>query len=476
MLTRGHDNEVTIFEGIPDASKIRQGRVTDCSLMSVLSVLADYDGRFGRAILQNVIQGRVNGLRKDKDDYACRLFVNGVFRCVLADDLVPVGTSGKLLCAHSACPHELWVLLIEKAVAKIMGGSYAMRGSNPSTDAFHLTGWIPETFPLKGEESFCTSLADWMKVFDTAQQGFQKGQCILCVGTTELPDATTCELALRSGYSEGVSSSTGLVAGHAYPVLRCCLEEGQRLLHLKNPWGHTRWKGKFAPGDLLWKSNPLLEAKLGYNSEAAAAVDDGAFWIPWEEVLRYFSHFYVSWSPIALGLKQLVAHGCWNPWPHFVQSILPDDTDLLAFNPQFHLQLLEPLPSNVSAIGIWVVLSRHINNRSDYNSHFISVSLYKGKRRICCPNSVLEQGVFSNGECALVKLQNDDAGTQQEFTVVVSQHGGKLAFNYTLQVRCLERSRMLFKRQRYDPTFLYMSLFFCIRHDFQFELFRPESH
>ena len=370
---QGHENEEpVIFEGMPQASKIRQGRVTDCSLMSVLSVLADYDCRCGRSTLQMIVQGRVSkDTGKDTNDYACRLFVNGIFRCVLVDDLVPVGTSGKLLCAHSASGRELWVMLIEKAVAKIMGGSYAMRGSNPSTDAFHLTGWIPETFPLKDEESLCTSQADWMRIFDTAQQGFAKGQCVICIGTTELPDAMTNELALRSGYSEGVSSSTGLVAGHAYPVLQCCLEEGQRLLYVKNPWGHTRWKGRYAPGDLVWTSNPILASKLGYNSQAAASIDDGAFWIPWEEVLRYFSHFYISWSPSALGVKQLQAHGCWNPWPHFVQSILPDDTDLLAFNPQFHLQLLEPLPSN-DAIGIWVVLSRHIKSPTDYNSHFVS--------------------------------------------------------------------------------------------------------
>ena len=432
---QGHENEEpVIFEGMPQASKIRQGRVTDCSLMSVLSVLADYDCRCGRSTLQMIVQGRVSkDTGKDTNDYACCLFVNGIFRCVLVDDLVPVGTSGKLLCAHSASARELWVMLIEKAVAKIMGGSYAMRGSNPSTDAFHLTGWIPETFPLKDEESLCTSQADWMRIFDTAQQGFAKGQCVICIGTTELPDAMTNELALRSGYSEGVSSSTGLVAGHAYPVLQCCLEEGQRLLYVKNPWGHTRWKGRYAPGDLVWTSNPILASKLGYNSQAAASIDDGAFWIPWEEVLRYFSHFYISWSPSALGLTQLQAHGCWNPWPHFVQSILPDDTDLLAFNPQFHLQLLEPLPSN-DAIGIWVVLSRHIKSPTDYNSHFVSVSIYNGKSRICCPNSVLEQGVFSNGECALVKLRNDASGSQQDFTVVVSQHGAKRAFNYTVQV------------------------------------------
>ena len=72
--------------------------------------------------------------------------------------------------------------------------------------------------------------------------------------------------------------------------------------------------------------------------------------------------------------------------------------------------------------------------QADYNSHFVSVSVYQGGSRVCCPNSVLEQGVFSNGECALVKLRNDAANSNSDFTLVVSQHGAKREFNYTLQV------------------------------------------
>ena len=135
------------------------------------------------------------------------------------------------------------------------------------------------------------------------------------MGTTEIADATTNELAVRSGHVEGVSVSTGLVAGHAYPVpclifwtygsrrnpsrklslkliipycsndlfiwsfpcrkevLRCCTVQGRRLLFLKNPWGHTRWKGKFSPGDVQWQANPGLAEALNYDNRAAAARD-----------------------------------------------------------------------------------------------------------------------------------------------------------------------------------------------------------
>ena len=224
LRRQGHrDLEPKIFDGIPDSSKIRQGRVTDCSLMSVLSVLADYERTFGDPVLRNILHPALvpNSAPPAVQHYACRLFVNGMPRCVVVDDTVPVATNGRLLCAHSAIPHELWVLLIEKAVATIMGGSYAMRGSNPCTDAFHITGWIPETwmlqskcsilsrtstadpnqsdllrltaqrllrflvklfetaketFPLKPDcEGAPSTESEFMEMFDTAQQGFGNG-------------------------------------------------------------------------------------------------------------------------------------------------------------------------------------------------------------------------------------------------------------------------------------------------------------
>ncbi|CAE7301350.1 Capn7 [Symbiodinium pilosum] len=356
LRRQGHRGvQPKLFEGVPDSSKIRQGRVTDCSLMSVLSVLADYERHFGEPVLRSILQPAIisHGPGTEAQHYACRLFVNGMARRVVVDDIVPVATNGRLLCAHSAIPQELWVVLIEKAIAMIMGGSYAMRGSNPCTDAFHITGWIPETFPLRPDcEGAPSSEAEFMEMFDAAQRGFREGHCVVCLGTTELADATTNELAVRSGHVEGVSVSTGLVAGHAYPVLRCCTEQGRRLLFLKNPWGHTRWKGKFSPGDAQWNANPGLAEALNYDSAAAASKDDGSFWIAWEEVLQFFSHFYVAWSPTALCLNSATVHGCWNPWPHFVHSTLTDDTDLLAFNPQ-----CLGLRFKVSGLGValWVL-------------------------------------------------------------------------------------------------------------------------
>lgn len=442
----------TVLESKPASRCIRQGLVGDCSFLSALSALAEYEKHFNDPVLSGIIhpRGDVGGkncpLYNEYGQYACRLFLNGTCRKVVVDDRVPVRTNGQLLCAHSATVRELWVTLLEKSFAKIMGSSYDMQGSNPGVDIFHLTGWVPETVPLNGEEEPLRDRCDWNEVFNNAAEGYSTGRCVVCVGTSELHDAVPDAEAGRLGHIEGVSTSTGLVARHAYPVLDCRHLGGHRLLRLKNPWGRVRWRGPFAPGDPRWKavkakavgarnSNRLISQLLGHDPEHETT-DDGHFWIEWEDVLRYFSHLYLCWAPRALGLRRLEVHGRWDPGPHFVRSALPDDTHIVAWNPQFLLRLEQPMaaPSNDAGVGLWVLLSRHVRDRAEISTRYVAAHIYQASSRLCCPDAPLEQGVYSNGECALNKVRTKSMGDAREFVIVVSQHANKAVFNFTLQV------------------------------------------
>lgn len=154
-------------------SAIRQGFVGDCSFLSSLASLADYECRRKSPVISRLIYPQIqteeaDGKMKVKPlinpngtaaifnklvagMYACKLHINGSMRKVLVDDFVPVRKDGKLLSAKSAFHREMWVTILEKAFVKLMGGAYFMHGSNPATDLYHLTGWVPDTIPFLTE-------------------------------------------------------------------------------------------------------------------------------------------------------------------------------------------------------------------------------------------------------------------------------------------------------------------------------------
>lgn len=54
----------------------------------------------------------------------------------------------------------------------------------------------------------------------------------------------------------------------------CAFLQGRRLLMLKNPWNHLRWKGRFSENDLnSW--TPDLQKTVNYDPKNAQTFDNG---------------------------------------------------------------------------------------------------------------------------------------------------------------------------------------------------------
>ena len=78
----------------------------------------------------------------------------------------------------------------------------------------------------------------------------------------------------------------GLVSGHAYAVLDVREACGKRLLQIKNPWAHKRWKGPFCPQDKVnW--TPALRRALQYDQAAAMQFDNGIFWMDYDSLRKH---------------------------------------------------------------------------------------------------------------------------------------------------------------------------------------------
>ncbi|VDK54000.1 unnamed protein product [Anisakis simplex] len=98
--------------------------------------------------------------------------------------------------------------------------------------------------------------------------------------------------------------SCGLVKGHAYAVTavryieldaktRSFLffgsVERQMMIRLQNPWGEKEWNGPWSDGSTEWTQVTDAQKK-----EIGITVDeDGEFWMPWNEFVRYFTDISV---------------------------------------------------------------------------------------------------------------------------------------------------------------------------------------
>ncbi|KAJ2309962.1 cysteine protease, partial [Coemansia sp. RSA 2704] len=243
---------------------IVQETVTDCSFVAALCVSVEYERRFGKQLItQHMYPQSRSGAPafNPAGKYMVKLFVNGLWRRVIIDDLLPVAENGKLLCTYSIMS-DIGQCLMEKAFLKVMGG-YDFPGSNASTDLHVLTGWIPEHIFVQ-DQAFDAGRT-WARMHD----GLQRGDVLLTIATGEM--------------SSDLAGALGLVPSHAYAVLDVRQVCGHRLLMVKNPWSSLRWTGKFSHADQT-RWTPELRRQLGYDPTEAENNDQGIFWIDFESV------------------------------------------------------------------------------------------------------------------------------------------------------------------------------------------------
>lgn len=86
--------------------------------------------------------------------YAVKLWWDGQWRCVAVDDRVPVDANGAPLLVHSVHAHELWPMLVAKALLRLGSARRASisAGLGPGALLHHLSGWSVETLPTNSAD------------------------------------------------------------------------------------------------------------------------------------------------------------------------------------------------------------------------------------------------------------------------------------------------------------------------------------
>lgn len=264
---------------------IDQGAVGDCYMCTILNALAVTHFDLIKAVFCERPGANACGC------YSLRLCDPRTKQWVyvVVDDYVPV-RRGKPCFLKSKSKKEMWCSLLEKAMAKL-AGSYAR------IDARCLP--MPPILSSYGTREVMEMLTGSVGLSVTVYTGkisatevWGKLQELVA---NRWPITTSCAATVEGQRIEGKDDDAGLVRHHSYSLVGAVqMPCGERLVRVRNPWGHFEWKGKWADDDAEhWTEEnkafvdavPESGGALGHDSS------DGMFFLPLQDYIESFQYF-----------------------------------------------------------------------------------------------------------------------------------------------------------------------------------------
>eukprot|EP00927_Polykrikos_kofoidii_P011576 TRINITY_DN14934_c0_g1_i1.p1 TRINITY_DN14934_c0_g1~~TRINITY_DN14934_c0_g1_i1.p1 ORF type:complete len:637 (-),score=95.30 TRINITY_DN14934_c0_g1_i1:69-1979(-) len=299
-------DDIKLFGSI-HPNDLRQGGVGDCSLIASISALAEFPGAVmrlfkGRRVLSN--SGRYDVELWDWGSKSWRVMtLDDRFAAADENAIQPkfAGISGT---------GEIYPMLIEKAVAVMVGGYGFLNGVMPTWALGVLTGcpsvfefnrddqglwsgYQPEygpesaTVPERtlredvwglGQGSSPRADADMWRTLDE----WDREQYIMCCGIA------------ADGKSDQ-NSIDGLLYMHAYSLIQVksnIAGSPISLVQLRNPHGRGESTLAWHDTDARWSQNPAIAEACEMN-EKDARCNDGLFWISFEDFFGHFNTVYI---------------------------------------------------------------------------------------------------------------------------------------------------------------------------------------
>lgn len=243
---------------------IKQGFLGNCWFLCAVACLAERPALIRRLFITKEYN--------EEGVYRLKICKNGEWIVVTVDDYIPCYYNAGPMFAHSI-GDELWVLLLEKAYAKVHGNYFALKSGFSYHAMIDLSGCPTQHI------KFSEDRTDWDEVEEEAEEIFQKMLDADADGYL-MSASTPGKDKLTTG--EGKKPKAGLVPGHAYSIIQAKEHDDIKLINIRNPWGKFEWDGDWSDKSDLWTKEmkdvfkPVLDDK------------DGSFWMSLQDFFPRF--------------------------------------------------------------------------------------------------------------------------------------------------------------------------------------------
>lgn len=258
-LTPGMSPE--IYGSNIEPKDVKQGYLSDFYLTTALAIIAERPG-----LIKKLFEAINTPEDNAKGIYKVMLCITGMWVITIVDDFFPCLPQGTPVYSRNV-GNKLWVLLLEKAYAKLHG-SYKAIKVGWSIDALaNLTGAPQKDFRMS---ELATMNEDERNALWDYFQECQDQQYIL--------SCSACNTAKGNKEKELAK----LRPGHSYYLLAAVTTaEGHRLAKFRSPWNVLEWNGSWSNKSSLWTEAVKVEA--GFKDG-----EDDTFWICFDDFADHF--------------------------------------------------------------------------------------------------------------------------------------------------------------------------------------------
>ena len=282
------DNQpYSIFEHEIKLEDINQGKIGNCYFLSAISSLLKYP---------QMIYQLFKTLTIPKNNcYQIMMKINSEWKIIIIDDFFPCNKKNNFPIFCKPFKNEIWIMLLEKAWAKINKG-YINIDNGYSFDVFN------SLTPFSSEIIYHKNLKKENELWYLIRKNDLNNNILTCI--TKKDDDI---------------ENFGLVSFHSCSIIKTCekIIKGKKikLIQIRNPWGKKEWNGKYS--NYYLEKNP--DIMKYFNNEKR---DNGIFWIEYNDYIVFFDKTEICKIEKCICVKNIIIEKNRVNLPNFFHLII----------------------------------------------------------------------------------------------------------------------------------------------------------